>query len=401
MSWPAALAFLCAGFLTGAAVAALWMRARLVESEAARKMAEAAAGGMGATFQSLADAALRSNQQAFLAAARATLETVRTEMTGDLAQRQTAVESLVKPIGQSLEKLDTQVRLFEAARERAFGSLDGRLGELTQAQSQLQKETAALVTALRAPHVRGRWGEITLRRVAELAGMCDQCDFFEQETHSADGARIRPDMLVRLPEGRTLVVDAKVPLTAYLDAAAAADEAARRDSLARHAQQVRRHLEQLSSKSYWSQFQPAPEFVVLFLPGDHFFSAALEHNPELIEDAAARKVLVATPTTLIAILKGAAYGWRQQRMAENAGRIQAAAAELYERVENVHAHFAQVGAALAKATESFNRCAGSLEARVYPSLRRLRDLGATTAPEPEPAARIEAAPRIPASFEAP
>src|SRR5580704_3662272 len=290
------------------------MRARLARLEAAKSFADNAAAKLHETFQSLADAALRSNQGAFLDAARATLETAGAQVSGDMAQRQTAIEGIVRPLTDSLGRLETQVRELERAREKAYGSL----GEQLQT---LARETTTLSTALRSPHIRGRWGEVTLRRVAELAGMVPNCDFQEQETREGDGVRIRPDMTVRLPGGRTLVVDAKVPLTAYLDAVSAPDEALRKASLQRHGQQVSEHVRQLANKQYWNQFQPAPELVVLFLPGDHFFSAALESRPDLIEEALARKVVIATPVTLISVLKGIAYGWNQEQLAENAEEI--------------------------------------------------------------------------------
>src|SRR5882762_900273 len=268
------------GAILGAIVEWLFMRSRLVELDAARKLAEVnlaavqpGAGKMAETFQALADTALRTTQQTFLDSARSTLETVRVEMTGDMTQRQTAVETVVKPLADSLVRLETQIRELESARQRAFGGIEQQLQTLAQSEIDLQKETALLVNALRAPQVRGRWGEITLRRVAELAGMVDRCDFVEQETYETETGRIRPDMIVKLPDGRTIVVDAKVPLTAYLDAVAATSEADRRNALMRHSQQVAKHVDQLSNKTYWQQFQPAPEFVILFLPGDHFFSA--------------------------------------------------------------------------------------------------------------------------------
>ncbi len=270
---------------------------------------------------------------------------------------------------------------------------------MAQRELELQKETAALVTALRAPQVRGRWGELTLRRVAELAGMAERCDFFEQETQETDNGRVRPDMIVKLPGDRTIVVDAKAPLTAYLDAVAASSEVDRRNALLRHSQQVAKHVDQLSSKTYWAQFQPAPEFVVLFLPGDPFFSAALEHKPALVEDAARQKILVATPTTLIAILKGVAYGWRQEKLAENAEEIRQLAAELFDRIVTLQTHFNEIGRSLGKSVEAFNRCVGSLESRLYPSLRRIRELGATTAEEPPAPERVDVVPRTPGLFE--
>src|SRR5713226_6588033 len=362
------------GFVLGLHLLWLFMRGRIVELEAARKLAEinlasaqAAPAKVGETFQALAAEALRSNQQAFLESARSTLETVRVEMTGDLTQRQTAVETVVKPLAESLTKLETQIHELESARQRAFGGIEQQLQNLSQRELDLQKETASLSTALRAPQVRGRWGEITLRRVAELAGMVERCDFTEQETHATENGRIRPDVIVRLPGQRTVVVDAKVPLTAFLDAAAATSEADRQNALMRHSQQVAKHIDQLSAKSYWNQFQPAPEFVVLFLPGDHFFSAALEHKPTLIEDAARLKILVATPTTLIAILKGVAYGWRQERLTENAEQIRELAAELFDRIVTMQSYFSEIGRSLGKSVESFNRCVASLETRLYPS----------------------------------
>lgn len=394
-----------AAFFLGAILVALWMRGRMVELEAARKVAEmnlasgAGAGKLAETFQAAADAALRSAQSSFLEAAKSTLETVRVEMTGDLTQRQAAVEGVAKPIAESLEKLDVQIRELESARQHAFGGLEQRLDTLSQRETELQKETASLVNALRAPHVRGRWGEITLRRVAELAGMVERCDFTEQETVATENGRIRPDMIVRLPGDRTIVVDAKVPLTAYLEAATAASDADRKNALLRHAQQVAKHVDQLSNKSYWSQFQPAPEFVVLFLPGDHFFSAALEQKSTLVEDAARQKILVATPTTLIAIMKGVAYGWRQERLAENAEQIRQLAAELFDRIVVMQSYFNEIGRSLGKSVESFNRCVGSLESRLYPSLRRVRELGATTAEEPPAPEPIDVIPREPSLFE--
>ena len=401
-----AVSLFLTGFVLGLIFLWLFMRGRISELEAARKLAEinlssaqAAPGKVGENFQALAAEALRSNQQSFLESARSTLETVRVEMTGDLTQRQTAVETVVRPLAESLTKLEAQIHELESARQRAYGGLEQQLQTMAQRELDLQKETASLVTALRAPQVRGRWGEITLRRVAELAGMVERCDFVEQTTQETESGRIRPDMTVRLPDDRTIVVDAKVPLTAYLDAVAATSDADRKNSLMRHSQQVAKHVDQLSNKAYWAQFQPAPEFVILFLPGDHFFSAALEYKPSLVEDAARVKILVATPSTLIAILKGVAYGWRQERMAANAEQIRQLAAELFDRFVTLQAHFGEIGRSLGKSVESFNRCVGSLETRVYPSLRRIRELGATAAEEPPPPEAIDAVPRTPDLFE--
>ncbi len=377
-----------AGLFAGGILIGLWMRARLARLEAARSFATETAAKLQETFQSLADAALRSNQSAFLETARATLDTTRAQMTGDLAQKQTAIEGVIRPLSDSLGRLETQVRELERAREKAYGSL----GEQLQT---LARETTTLSTALRSPQARGRWGEITLKRVAELAGMVQNCDFQEQQTREGDGARIRPDMVVRLPGGRSLIVDAKVPLTAYLDAASAIDEPSRRSALQRHSQQVAEHVRQLSSKQYWSQFQPAPELVVLFLPGDHFFSAALEAKPDLIEEALARKVVIATPVTLISVLKGIAHGWNQEQLAENAEEIRKVASELYERVEVVHDYYADTGRHLEKAVEAYNRSVGSWESRLVPALRRMRDLGVSSGEEPQAPEQIDVLARRP------
>jgi len=380
------------GLLVGGLMIGLWMRARLARMEAAKHFAEAGVTKLTDTFQSLADAALRSNQSAFLEAARATLETTRVEMTGDLAQKQTAIEGaiggMVQPLADSLGRLETHVRELERAREKAYGSL----GEQVQT---LARETATLSTALRSPQTRGRWGEVTLRRVAELAGMVHNCDFQEQETREGDGVRIRPDMIVRLPADRSIVVDAKVPLTAYLDAVSAPDETSCKAALQRHGQQVAEHVRQLSSKQYWNQFQPAPELVVLFLPGDHFFSAALESRPDLIEEALAKKVVIATPVTLISVLKGIAYGWNQEQLAENAEEIRRVASEMYERVQLVQEHYSDAGRLLEKTVEAYNRSVGSWDSRLVPALRKMRELGVAGGEEPEAPQQIDLLARRP------
>jgi DNA recombination protein RmuC len=376
------------GLVAGGLIAGMWMRARLARLEAAQQFADSSAAKLTETFQALADTALRSNQGAFLEAARSTLDTARAQMTGDLAQKQTAIEGVVRPLNESLTRLENHVRELERARASAFGSL----GEQLQS---LARETSVLSTALRSPQARGRWGEVTLRRVAELAGMVKNCDFLEQETREGDGVRIRPDMIVRLPGDRSLVVDAKVPLTAYLEAAGASDEPSRRAFLQRHSQQLAEHVRQLASKQYWSQFQPAPELVVLFLPGDHFFSAALEANPDLIEDALARKVVIATPITLISILRGIAYGWGQEQLAENAEAIRAIASELYDRVQLVYDHYADTGRMLEKTVASYNRSVGSWDSRLVPALRKMRELGVSAGDEPEAPEQIDLLPRRP------
>ncbi|HUA87025.1 MAG TPA: DNA recombination protein RmuC [Bryobacteraceae bacterium] len=292
------------------------------------------------------------------------------------------------PVSDALERIEKQLREFEAQRQHAQGGLENQL-------SNLSRETVALSQALRAPNARGRWGELTLRRVAELAGMVPYCDFYEQE--SGDGQR--PDLLVRLPGGRTIAVDAKVPLSAYLDAEAAPDETSRRAALERHAQQVQRHVAQLSGREYWSQFQPAPEMVILFLAGDHFLSAALERDADLLDRALARKVLLATPVTLISVLKGVAYGWRQERLAQNAEELRRIASEFHERVRVFAETYADAGRHLAKAVDAYNRSAGSWEARLGPSLKRMRELGVGTRDAATPA-RVDTPVREPSPPEA-
>jgi DNA recombination protein RmuC len=380
------------GALAGGLIAGLWMRARVARLEAAKQFVETGVTKLQDAFQALADAALRSNQSAFLDAARTTLETTRAEMSGDLALKQTAIEGavggMVQPLADSLGRLEIHVRELERAREKAYGSL----GEQVQT---LSRETATLSTALRSPQTRGRWGEVTLRRVAELAGMVHNCDFQEQETREGDGVRIRPDMIVRLPGGRSLIVDAKVPLTAFLDAAGSQDEPSRKAALVRHGQQVSEHVRQLSSKQYWNQFQPTPELVVLFLPGDHFFSAALEIRPDLIEEALAKKVVIATPVTLISVLKGIAYGWNQEQLAENAEEIRRVASEMYERVQLVQEHYSDTGRLLEKTVEAYNRSVGSWDSRLVPSLRKMRELGVSNGKEPEAPEQIDLLARRP------
>ena len=289
--------------------------------------------------------------------------------------RATRRENPDEPAVEAVARLEKQIREVELQRQHMLGGLEQHLASLN-------RETVALSHALRAPGARGRWGELTLRRVAELAGMVPYCDFLEQE--SANG--MRPDMVVKLPGGRVLAVDSKAPLAAYLEAESAPDEPAKRAALARHAQHLSRHVAQLSAREYWTGLQPAPEMVVLFLPGDHLLSAALEHDPELLDLALARKVLLATPVTLVSVLKGVAYGWKQERLASNADELRRIASELYDRVRAFAECYADTGRNLAKAVDAYNRSAGSWEARLAPSLRRMRELGAGGAEDvPNPA----------------
>ncbi len=295
---------------------------------------------------------------------------------------QPPAEDPTRPLLDGMARMEAQLRDFELQRQHSLGGLEHHLTSLSQ-------ETVALSRALRAPNSRGRWGELTLRRVAELAGMVSQCDFFEQE--SSNG--MRPDMLVKLPGNRILPVDAKAPLSAYLDAEAAPDEASRGQALDRHAQQLARHVQTLATREYWAGFETAPEMVVLFLPGDHFLSAALQREPELLERALSKKVLIATPVTLISVLKGVAYGWRQERLAKNAEELRRIASEFYDRMRLFAEGYAESGRQLGKAVEAYNRSAASWEARLDPSLKRMRELGvagSSEVPSPKP---IEIAPR--------
>jgi DNA recombination protein RmuC len=293
-----------------------------------------------------------------------------------------AAAASTRPVADTLARLEAQIRDIEAQRQHAFGGLEHHLNSLN-------KETVALSQALRAPNSRGRWGELTLRRVAELSGMAANCDFYEQE----QGGGIRPDMIVRLPGGRTLAVDAKAPLSAYLDAEAAPDDAHRRAALDRHAQQLARHVQQLSAREYWAQLQPAPEMVVLFLAGEHFLSAALERDPELLERALAKRVMLATPVTLVSVLKGVSYGWRQERLARNAEELRRIAGEFYDRARVFAESYSDAGRHLAKAVDAYNRSVGSWEARLEPSLKRMRELGVGGANEAPLPARVDTAVR--------
>ena len=345
------------------------------------------------SFQALSNDALTKNNQAFLNLARVSFETLQAKAEGELSQRQQAIDGLVKPLHESLQRYDEQMRLLEQSRQSAYGGLDQHLKSLAESHQRLQQETGNLVKALRAPTVRGQWGEITLKRVAELAGMVDHCDFFEQESVTGEDRRFRPDMVVRLPGGRQIIVDAKTVLAAYLDAHEAPDDQHRIEALRRHAAQVRSRMDELSLKAYWTQFERAPEFVVLFLPGEQFLGAALDHDPRLIEEGFTRGVVLATPTTLIALLRAVGYGWRQEQMnahAEEAGRL---GKDLYERMAVLAEHVNDVGQALGKSVSAYNRAVGSLETRILPAARRFKELGVASEKDIPQLAPAELVPR--------
>jgi len=354
----------------------------------------AASEEMKAHFKALASTALESNNASFLQLAKTELEKQQSQAIGELEKREKAVETLVKPISDSLKQVDDHVRELEKSRAEAYGGLTSQVASLLETQKALQTETGNLVKALREPQARGRWGELQLRRCLELAGMVEHCDFLEQVSVSSEERMRRPDVVVKLPGEKNLVVDSKVPLSGYLAALEAPDETTRNVCLADHARQVRQHIDNLSAKSYWSQFEPTPDFVVLFLPGEVFFRAAVDVDPELIEYGVSRKVVVASPTTLIALLRAVAYGWNQKNLAESARLISEAGKTLYQRLATMAGHFEDLGKRLGGAVESYNKAVGSMERSVFPVARKLPELDRALSAEDLPdLQQVEKTPR--------
>jgi DNA recombination protein RmuC len=405
MGLPTLMAIVCAtlllGLITGYLIAALRQSRRTqelrIELEATRvrlesecrrdaerlALASDADERLRTSFESLAGETLRANSEMFLRLARESLGRDQAIAQGALKERELAIAQLVEPLRCALEKTEAQVQALERERRDAFSSLRTQIETLANGQVELQRETRNLVTALRRPEVRGRWGELTLRRLVELAGMAEHCDFTEQLHVAGEDGAFRPDLVVHMPDSRDLVVDVKTPLDAYLEALESLSEAGRSLALKRHAQQVETRVRQLASKAYWAQFERSPDFAVLFLPGDQFLGAALAERPELLETALKQSVIIATPSTLIALLKAVAYGWRQSAVTQNATIIRELGQELYRRLGNFTGHLGRLGQRLGAAVEAYNCAVGSLERQVMPQARRFTELG-VTADEPLP-----------------
>ncbi|HEX2070295.1 MAG TPA: DNA recombination protein RmuC [Thermoleophilaceae bacterium] len=372
--------WLLIGLALGAGVAYALMRGRIeherqIAEDKVRSVTDAR-DELANQFTALSTAALEQNSARFLQLAEQQLKTQQTAGTAELESRKRDVAQLVKPVEDKLEQFGRVIREIEKDRAQAYGGLNRQLREVAETQQRLHSETSNLVTALRAPHVRGRWGEVQLKRVCEMAGMLAYCDFFEQQTVAGDSGALRPDVVVKLPGGKDVVVDAKTPLSAYLDAIEAKDETEREAHLDNYARHVREHIQKLSAKSYAAQFDSSPEFVVMFLPGEVFYSAALERMPDLIERSVEESVLIATPTTLIALLKAVAYGWRQERMAESAREVQTIGRELYQRLGKLSERFVTLGRRLDSSVKAYNDTVATLDTRVLVSARRFDQLGA-------------------------
>lgn len=373
-------AWLLIGLALGAVAVYLVMRGRVEQERRAAedrvRTVSDARDELANQFTALSSAALEQNNTRFLALAEQRLKEQQTAGRTELEGQKRNVEQLVKPVEDKLAEVNKVLREMEKERSQAYGGINRQLVDVAQTQQRLHAETANLVSALRAPHVRGRWGEVQLRRVCEMAGMLSHCDFYEQQSVTGENGVLRPDVVVKLPGGKDVVVDAKAPLSAYLDAVEAKDEATREAHLDTYARHVREHIQKLSAKSYSSQFDSSPEFVVMFLPGEVFYSAALERMPDLIERSVQDSVLIATPTTLIALLKAVAYGWRQERMAESAAAVSRLGGELYERLALLSKRFVTLGRRLDSSVKAYNDTVATLESRVLVSARKFEEHGA-------------------------
>jgi DNA recombination protein RmuC len=373
----------------------------------ARRQAQATAAieaRLGGRFAELASGALRDNSDMFLKLARESFAREQVGAQSALRERELALGQLIEPIRKALENTGQQLQTFERDRRDAFTTLRTQIEQLTLGQNALQRETRNLVGALRRPEVRGRWGELTLRRVVEVAGMSEHCDFSEQPSVVTGDGSLRPDLVVRMPEGRVLVVDAKTPLDAYLDAIDATSDEERAAALSRHAQQLEARVRELASKAYWSQFKTSPEFAVLFLPGDQFLSAALSERPELLENAMRQSIVLATPSTLIALFKAVAYGWRQAAVAEHAAKILEMGQDLHRRLGSFVGHLEKTGERLGAAIDAYNNAVGSLERQVLPQARRFTELGTVSGeplPTVEPVERLVRSARLHADDQPP
>lgn len=360
--------------------------ARIAELEKAReKLAE--------TFGALSNEALKANSVEFLKLAKENLKQYQMQAQNELNQKEKSFENLVKPIKETLEKTEKQIRQMEHERKEAHGALTQHLQTMMEAHQALQGETRNLVNALRRPEVRGQWGELTLKRLAELAGMVEHCDFYEQEHTSTGEGAFRPDMVVRMPGGREIVVDVKTPLDAYISAVETTDETLRTQHLQRHTKNVRERVKELSSKAYWSQFKQSPDFVVLFIPGEQFLSTALDNDAGLLEFAMKQKVILATPTSLVALMRAIAYGWRQESLAENAVLIREIGSELYQRLATFTEHLSKMGKSLTSSVQHFNKAVGSMDTRILPSARKFTEMGIHTDKPVESLSQIETTPR--------